>query len=320
VVGASIGMAGTGSSMAWEDRDALLRSADVAMYAAKGVGKACYRLFEPSMLSSIVERHDLAAELRNGVGGDEFELYYQPLVALGTGGLAGLEALVRWHHPRHGLLGPVDFIPVAEDSGAILALGQWVLAQSCLQASRWLGAYPTLGDWTMSVNVSVRQLQQSGFLTGLRGALDGADLDPRHLLLEVTESVMAHDSTVMLERLREVQELGVRIGLDDFATGYSSLAHLREMPVDMLKIDRCFVADIGAVPPDRELVPVILDLGRTLGIQVVAEGIERQDQLDRLKSLGCELGQGYLLGRPLPAGETARVLAEASSHRFRPAA
>jgi EAL domain-containing protein (putative c-di-GMP-specific phosphodiesterase class I) len=281
------------------------------MYAAKSDGKSSFRVFEPSLLAPIVERRDLANELRRGVPGGEFVLHYQPLVALGTRSLVGLEALVRWNHPRHGLLGPAEFIPIAEESGAILPLGHWVLEEACRQAVAWHDAYPRAGDWTMSVNVSVRQLQRSSFLKELRTVLDSSGIDPTLLHLEVTESLMAQEPDVMLRRLQRIRALGVRIALDDFATGYSSLALLRTMPVDLLKIDRCFVADIGTVKPDRELVRVILELGRTLGIDVIAEGIENEEQVRRLLALGCSLGQGYYLGKPQPAEGIDRLLAAA---------
>ncbi|MGE5596437.1 MAG: putative bifunctional diguanylate cyclase/phosphodiesterase [Hyphomicrobiales bacterium] len=307
-VRASVGIAiGDGAA---RDCDVLLRQADLAMYRAKAEGKGCFRVFEPEMLSSTMDRHELLNDLRAGIDREEFVLHYQPMVTLGDGQPAGVEALVRWQHPRRGLLGPGEFVPLAEETGTIVPLGRWVLREACRQAAEWIRSFPICENWTMSVNVSVKQLQQPEFIDEVRDALNRSGLLPPRLVLEMTESVMVRDPELMRERLEALKALGVRLAVDDFATGYSSLTYLREFPVDLLKIDRSFVGDIGVVAPEQELARVIIELGKTLGISVVAEGIERPDQFGRLRELQCELGQGFYFAKPLGAAEAEAMLRE----------
>jgi EAL domain-containing protein (putative c-di-GMP-specific phosphodiesterase class I) len=211
----------------------------------------------------------------------------------------GAEALVRWQHPRRGVIQPDDFIPLAEESGAILELGQFVLREACLQAAAWQGSYTGPGCFSMSINISVRQLRHLGFVADVAAVLAETGADPRGIVLEITESVMMGGSPAALDVLRQLKALGVRLAIDDFGTGYSSLSYLRQFPFDILKIDRSFIGT-DAAARDSELERAIIDLGRTLHLQIVAEGIERPDQLERLKELTCDLGQGYLFARPLP--------------------
>ncbi len=308
VMRASVGIAISGDGSV-SDADALLRDADVAMYVAKSHGKACYRVFEPSMQVSMMERLELLADLQRALERDEFVLHYQPMVLLQSGSLFGVEALVRWQHPRRGLIPPLDFIPLAEESGAILRLGKWVLNEACKQAVDWRQKYPSGVDWTMSVNVSVKQLQAPMFVAEVAEVLADSGLDPHRLILEITESVMMQDVNAMLMRLGELKALGLRLAIDDFGTGYSSLSYLRQFPFDLLKIDKSFIDDVGSVVNPKELTNAIIGLGKTLHLELVAEGIERDDQLARLQSMNCELGQGFLFSEAMDNAGVEALLA-----------
>jgi diguanylate cyclase (GGDEF)-like protein/PAS domain S-box-containing protein len=298
IVRASVGISISGEEGA-HDADSLLRDADVAMYVAKSQGKGCFRVFEENMQVSMMQRLELLADLQRAVERNEFVLHYQPMVLLQTGQLFGVEALVRWQHPKRGLVAPTDFVPLAEESGAIIGLGKWVLDQACAQAADWQRRYPSNVDWTMSVNVSVKQLQHPSFVLDVARAIRNSGLHPRRLILEITESVMMHDVSVMMERLHELKDLGVRLAIDDFGTGYSSLSYLRQFPFDLLKIDKSFIDDVGVGTEQKELTRAIIELGKTLDLELVAEGIEHGDQLSRLQSMDCELGQGFYFAQPL---------------------
>ena len=295
------------------DADALLRDADLAMYVAKSKGKARYEVFDPSMQVSMMERLELLADLQRAVERQEFVLHYQPVMLLKTGELFGVEALVRWDHPRRGQIQPKEFIPLAEESGAIVPLGLWVLREACRQAKAWQRKYPMSQVWTMSVNVSVKQLQHPAFAGEVARVLKQSRLDPHRLILEITESVMMHDVEPTMERLRELKALGVRLAIDDFGTGYSSLSYLRQFPFDLLKIDKSFIDDVGRVAGRRELTSAIIELGKTLDLELVAEGIERTDQLARLQALECELGQGFYFHEPMDSGAIERLFATLTS-------
>jgi diguanylate cyclase (GGDEF)-like protein/PAS domain S-box-containing protein len=299
VVRASVGIAVSNGSAS--DAESLLRNADVAMYVAKSAGKGCYRVFEPSMQVSMMERLELLADLQRAIERDEFVLQYQPMVLLQTGELFGVEALVRWRHPRRGMMPPSEFIPLAEESGAILPLGRWVLSEACRQAREWQERFPAQATWTMSVNVSVKQLQDATFVDDVARILAETAITPQRLILEITESVMMHDVGSMMRRLHALKELGVKLAIDDFGTGYSSLSYLREFPFDMLKIDKSFIDDVGQMRHRKELTKAIIELGKTLDLELVAEGIEHSEQLTRLQSLECELGQGFLFAQPMDA-------------------
>jgi predicted signal transduction protein with EAL and GGDEF domain len=306
IIRASIGIAVSSEEVAL-DADTLLRDADVAMYVAKSQGKACSRIFEPSMQVSMMERLELLADLQRALERNEFVLQYQPMFLLEDQRLYGVEALVRWQHPRRGLVGPTEFIPLAEESGAILALGRWVLNQACMQAAEWQRKFPAHTTWTISVNVSVKQLQHASFVAEVADALAASGVEPGRLILEITESVMMQDVPSMLKRLGELKELGIGLAIDDFGTGYSSLSYLREFPFDLLKIDKSFIDDVGAIPNQRELTKAIIELGKTLDLELVAEGIERPDQVSRLQSMDCELGQGFYFAQPMD-GEDVDLL------------
>jgi diguanylate cyclase (GGDEF)-like protein/PAS domain S-box-containing protein len=313
LVRASMGIALSNDGRESVDADSLLRDADVAMYVAKSRGKGRYEVFEQSMKKSILERLELLADLQRAVERDEFVLQYQPIFLIEGGDLFGLEALVRWNHPRRGQIPPNEFITLAEESGAILDLGRWVLREACRQAQAWRDVQTTNADWTISVNVSVRQLQDTRFVGDVADALRDAGLDPRRLILEITESVMMQDVPSMMERLRELKRIGIRLAIDDFGTGYSSLSYLREFPFDLLKIDKAFIDDLGDVTERKDLTRAIIELGKTLDLELVAEGIENPDQVTKLTSLDCDLGQGFYFAEPLDAADVAHLLTRPSS-------
>lgn len=310
LVRASVGVAVTEHQQD-ADADALLRRADIAMYVAKAQGKGRHRVFEPSMETSLVERLELLADLPGALEREEFVLHYQPIFLLRDGCLSGVEALVRWQHPRRGLVQPQEFIPLAEESGAILPLGLWVLRQACALAFRWQQQYPSSPSWTMSVNVSAKQLEAPSFVEQVSAVLAETALEPSRLTLEITESVVMYDSALMLERLRELKALGVGLAIDDFGTGYSSLNYLRQFPFDVLKIDKSFIDDLGTGLNQKEVARAIIELGKTLDLEVVAEGIERGEQLSRLQTLDCELGQGFLFAKPMDSQEIEKLFERA---------
>jgi diguanylate cyclase (GGDEF)-like protein len=301
----SVGIAlGTGEQTANE----ITRSADLAMYRAKSEGKGRYALYEPSMHEHVLERLELKADLQRADVEREFVVHYQPIVTVQSGELVGVEALVRWRHPDRGLVAPGEFLGLAEETGVVLPLGGHVLREACVQAVSWRQAgHPDLG---MSVNVSAKQLASSHLREDVVSALGESGLDPSALTLEITESTLL-DSQVVIRRLEDLKELGVRIAIDDFGTGYSSLNYLRRFPVDTLKIAHAFVEELGASADQERLVAAILRLGTTLGLECIAEGVERHAQRDRLRALGCPYAQGFLFSEPLPADELGTLLLRA---------
>ena len=306
VVSASIGIA-TGSPVD-ATADTLLRDADAAMYAAKWSGAGRSRRFQTSMHTEAVERFELAADLRAALAGEQLVIHYQPVVALETGEVEGVEALLRWNHPERGLVPPLRFVPLAEESGLIVPIGRWVLEQACRQAAEWLAAGVVAPAFAMSVNVSVRQLHDDAFVGHVAEALAVTGLAPGALVLEVTETALVQDVEVANLRLAELKALGVRIAIDDFGTGYSSLDYLRRFPVDVLKIDKSFVDGVTGGDEGRALVQAIVDMGRSLRLELVAEGIEGADQLEELRATGCASGQGYLFARPAAPSAVADFL------------
>ena len=296
---ASIGIA----IAAGEDAEALLRNADTAMYAAKRQGKGGYALFEPAMHATVLERLDLAADLSRAVEKGQLHLCYEPQISLESGRVCCLEALVRWRHPTRGEVSPGEFIPLAEETGMILPIGHWVLREACRQVKAWQERWPAPAPLTIAVNLSARQLQHPGIVDEVRAALAATGLDSQSLVLEITETAIMEQLDAAITILTELRRLGVRLALDDFGTGYSSLSYLQRLPVDILKIDRSFVAGVAKSTQDSALARGILTLGQTLGLETVAEGIETAEQLAALRELGCQLGQGYYFARPL--GPTA---------------
>ena len=297
------------------EAETLLRNADLAMYTAKRRGKGRYQVFEDNMHTEMVERLELTAHLRSGLKHDEFSIHYQPIVHLDTGRIAGVEALARWNHPTRGLLRPAEFIPLAEETGLIIPLGQSILEEASHRARTWQRG---LGDdqlFTMSVNLSPKQLLDPNLVKHVADALGDSALDPSSLILEITEDVFMQEAEGTLMRLRELKDLGVRLAIDDFGTGYSSLSYLERFPVDMLKIAKPFVDGLGKGPQESPLVEAVIRIGDALGLETVAEGIERAEQWDRLKDLHCEQGQGFYFAHPLEDGRVQGFLTENTPER-----
>jgi diguanylate cyclase (GGDEF)-like protein/PAS domain S-box-containing protein len=291
-VSASIGVAGGQRNSAHE----LLRDADIALYRAKALGKNRSALFQPEMQTAVLDRIEIEADLRSALADDQFFLLYQPVFDLDHVSVSGVEALLRWRHPTRGVVSPDHFIPMLEDSGLIVDVGHWALIEACRQAAEWHGRGHRL---SMSVNVSMRQLEVPAFVDHVRGALDATGLDPRSLVIEITESTLMRDADATVRRLREIKDLGVHVAIDDFGTGYSSLAYLRQFPVDALKIDRSFIAAMADSPESSALIHTLVELGRTLGLETLAEGIEDDEQLLKLQQEHCDRGQGFLFSRPI---------------------
>ncbi|MGZ8491238.1 MAG: EAL domain-containing protein [Gemmatirosa sp.] len=307
-VGASIGIA---TARTGETTEELLRNADLAMYQAKARGKGTYEEFAPPMYEAVRDRMSLGSDLHQALERREFRLVYQPVVDLATEAIVGVEALVRWHHPERGVVGPCAFIPLAEESGLILPLGRWVLGEACRQAAAWrrMG----IEELRVAVNISGRQLEHPQLVADVASALGAAGLPPGALLLEITESVVMQDTEASLHRLHELKDIGVQLAIDDFGTGYSSLSYLQRFPVDVLKIDKSFVDGVADGGSHAALARTIIALGETLSLCTVAEGIETPEQGATLLALGCGTGQGYHYSRPRPADEiTALVRAQRS--------
>jgi diguanylate cyclase (GGDEF)-like protein/PAS domain S-box-containing protein len=300
-VRASIGIASADtSSVGPEGAEELLRNADVAMYMAKEAGKGRYQVFEPAMHDTALRRLELKADLQRAVDNDEFVLHYQPVIELETGRIEGLEALVRWEHPSRGTVAPLDFIPLAEETGLIVPIGRWVLREACLQARRLQERFPQTPALHMAVNLSARQLQRPEIVSEIAEILMETGLLPESLVVEITESVMMQDMDLSIQRLAELKELGVKLAVDDFGTGYSSLNYIRRFPVDILKVDKSFVDGVNEGGEESALTAAIIELAGILRLRPVAEGIERADQLEKLLDLRCDLGQGFYFAKPLP--------------------
>ena len=293
---ASIGICLGGLEMGSLDAEELLRNADVAMYMAKRESQGGYRVFEPKMHERVVERLELQAELQRALELDQLEIYYQPVVRLDKDGDYGVEALLRWMHPTRGTIAPGNFIPLAEETGLIIPIGRWVLEEACRQGALLHQQFPLPVPLTMSVNLSVKQLQSETIVDHVRIALETSGLPPERLVLEITESVMMADTDLAVRRLLELKSLGVLLAMDDFGTGYSSLSYLSRFPVDILKMDRSFLT---SGETDSGLAAAIVAIGKSLNLQVIAEGIELADQMASMRELGCELGQGFLFARPM---------------------
>ncbi len=290
------------------DRDSageLLRDADVALYRAKAIGKNRFVVFASEMRDAVTDRMKLDMDLHGALERDEFFLEYQPIFELRGGGVTGAEALLRWRHPTRGVVQPEVFVPFLEESGRIVQVGRWVLTEACREAARWHARGHTID---LAVNFSVRQLEAADFVADIRTALTESGIDPHSLIMEITETAIMRDAEATAERLRAVKELGIRIAIDDFGTGYSSLAYLRRFPVDALKIDRSFIAAVADSPESGALTRMLVQLGKTLGLETLAEGIEDQAQYTQLQDDHCDSGQGFLMAKPLDPDTLADFL------------
>jgi diguanylate cyclase (GGDEF)-like protein/PAS domain S-box-containing protein len=298
----------------YTDADEVVRNADVAMYAAKDQGKNRYLTFETQMHEQLLNRLDQEARLRDAVHRGELRLHLQPVVGVPAGQMAGAEALVRWQDPLHGLRQPGSFIPLAEETGVIVEIDRWVLLEACGAVKRWQDEDPSTAPAWVSVNLSAANLAVPDLTDQVAYALASTGLPPNCLVLELTETMLMRDLAVTAARLEELRELGVKIAIDDFGTGYSSLGYLRDIPVDVLKIDRSFIDGLADNGRQQELVSAVVQLGHTLGLRVVAEGVEDAAQLDLLTVMGCKFAQGYHLGRPEPAADLYTRLSAPALH------
>ncbi|HUL85978.1 MAG TPA: EAL domain-containing protein, partial [Actinomycetota bacterium] len=309
-VRASIGISVAESDAAPESAEELLRNADVAMYLAKEKGKNRYQLFEPAMHDTALKRLELKAALQRALEHNEFRLFYQPVIELESGKVSGVEALIRWFHPERGMVPPLDFIPLAEETGLIVPIGHWVLQEACRYAAELQGRYHLAEPLHMAVNLSARQVARTELVDEVRQILEDTGLDPSTLILEITESVMIQDMDLAISRLTELKALGVQLAIDDFGTGYSSLNYVRRFPVDILKVDKSFIDGVTEGGESSALTAAVIELASILNLKPVAEGIERPDQLQRLLELQCDLGQGFLFAKPLPEIELEPMLAD----------
>ena len=300
VIGVSIGIAiANGEEAAGDD---LFKQADLALYRAKEDGRNIYRFFQEDMGVAVNDRRELIADLRSAVGNGEMELYFQPQYSLTDYQVSGFEALVRWNHPTRGRVSPADFIPLAEDTGLIIQLGEWVLDEACRIAARW-------PDYLrIAVNLSPRQLRGHAFGPVLIAALTKSGLNPERLELEVTESVLLTDAEEVLEALHQAKTLGVKVSMDDFGTGYSSLSYLRRFPFDKIKIDQSFVRSMAYSEDSVSIVKAVIELAKNLNMTTTAEGVETKDLLDMLAEIGCTDAQGYYLGRPMPIEQAEELV------------
>ena len=308
---ASIGI--TISSDSYKNCAQMLRDADIAMYRAKENGKARYEVFDRTMYLNTLKNLDIERNLRSALVNQEFILHYQPIISLEDRTLAGFEALIRWQHPQEGFISPVDFIPIAEDTGLIIPIGIWVLEEACRQLAQWQRNYadhPKINNLKIGVNVSSQQVQEAKFISQLDQLLFKTGLNPACLRLEMTERVLIDSEQSTSNTLAEIKKRQVKLSVDDFGTGYSSLSYLRRLPIDNLKIDRSFIHNINTDSESLEIIRTIITLAQTLGMDAIAEGVETEDQVYALKSLGCEYAQGYLFAKPLSSQAVEKYLAQ----------
>ena len=289
----------------YEDAESVMRDADIAMYRAKEIGRACFRVFNNKMHTKLVRESELERELRSAIGNGELEVYYQPIVTVRETDLVGFEALVRWNHPVKGLVSPAEFIPVAEETGQIIEIGEFVMRESCRQMAQWQALSPASKNLSVSVNVSAKQFQNSKLTRFVETVLEETGLAPKSLKLELTESTLMKDARSAINTMEELKNMGIRIIVDDFGTGYSSLSYIQRFPIDGLKIDRSFISG-GAETESPKIVRTIIALAKSIGVDVVAEGLEEQKQLEMLRDVECELAQGYMFSKPVDGQAATR--------------
>ncbi len=286
----------------------VLRDADLAMYHAKEQGKANFKFFDDQLYTQALVSHRLESDLRTAIAKGELYLLYQPIVSVRTGDLEGFEALVRWHHPYYGLISPDRFIPLAEETGLIVTIGQWIFNQACRQLKQWQNEYPGFSDMKMNINISVKQFLNDDFVSDIDRILKNLDLRPETIKLELTESLLMEHSEFAAEKISELKALGIQFVIDDFGTGYSSLSYIHQFPVDVLKIDRSFIHNMETGSESIEIVKTILALSTSLNLTVVAEGVENDFQLNSLKAMNCHKAQGYLFSKPLSVDQASQIL------------
>jgi len=292
----------------------LIRDADAAMYQAKERGRNHVEIYDAALQSKTTKHARMEVALRFALERNELSVAYQPKVVLADGSVQGFELLLRWNNPEYGLISPNEFIPIAETSGMVVPIGMWAMEQACKQLAAWQKQYPEMGNITVAVNVSMRQLLQTSFFSQVRDILDSSGVIPRMVELELTETSAMANPLQTMENLSMLKKLGLRLALDDFGTGYSSLAYLQKLPIDILKIDKAFVRSIGNNQSDMEIMRLMMALAHTLNLQTTAEGVETFEQIHELKKMGCNLGQGFLFSAPLTAQEAEALIC--NSHRF----
>jgi len=302
----SIGIAP--SVIGYDRPEDILRDADTAMYYAKSLGGSCYQVFDKSMHARAVEQLEMQNDLRRAIEQDELFVEYQPIVSLDTFEITGFEALARWRHQEYGLINPGQFIPVAEETGLIIPIGEWILRKACAQAREWQERFPADEPLTISVNLSGKQFAQPDLIRRIEGVLEETKLDPCTLKLEITESVVVENVEAASEMLKQLRILGVGLSIDDFGTGYSSLSSLHRFPISTLKIDSSFVTRMNGNNENTEIVRTIMSLAGNLGMDVTAEGVETLEQATKLRTFGCERGQGFFFSRPLPPEDAEALL------------
>jgi len=296
------------SSTDYERPEDILRDADTAMYRAKMAGRSRYEVFDRNMHATAVRTLQLETDLRRALERREFRVHYQPIISLANGHITGFEALLRWQHPRHGVISPMDFVPVAEETGLIVGIGWWVLEEACRQMQLWLHRWPDRAEMTMSVNMSTRQFMQADLIEQVDTVLSRTGLPPSALKLEITESAVVQHEEAVTTSMASLRARGIQLCIDDFGTGYSSLSYLHSFPVDVLKIDRSFVSQIGFAGANPRLVETIVTLSRNLGMNSIAEGVETIEQLAFLREAGSEYAQGFLFSRALSPEEIEEML------------
>lgn len=287
-----------------------MRDADTAMYRAKSMGKARYEVFNADMRASVMARLQLETDLRRALERGEFRNFYQPIVSLADGEITGFESLLRWQHPTRGLLGPKEFISVAEDTGLIRELGWWSLREACSRISEWRAQLGPDRDLVVSVNLSIKQFVQPNLVENIGNLLKELDLSPTSLKLEITESTVMDDPSAAVEMLQQMKALGIRLAIDDFGTGYSSLSYLHRFPLDTLKIDRSFISGSSGGVNGMEIARTIMPLAKNLRLDVVAEGVETLEQVQELRKLDCKYAQGFYFSKPLSREEAEALLTQ----------
>jgi diguanylate cyclase (GGDEF)-like protein/PAS domain S-box-containing protein len=309
-IGITIGIAI--SNQEYTQPEEILRDADTAMYHAKLRGRSSYLVFDKSMHVNALDRLELEIDLRHAIERREFVLYYQPIISLQNRGIIGFEALVRWNHPQRGFLLPMEFIPLSEETGLIIPLSLWIIREACMQMSKWQKQSPSDSPLVVSINISPVHFKHDGFVDQIRKVLDETKLNPEHLSLEITETVMMDNTDRIIDVLSELKNLGIKIHIDDFGTGYSSLSYLQRFPINTLKIDRSFIARLTGRGKDTEIVQSIITMAHNMKLHVIAEGVEKMENLEILEKLQCEYAQGYFFSHPLNSHEAERFLTNQS--------